>query len=483
MALLVGLAFQGTRGLKETSETRYAECAREMIVSGNWMEPSLEFLPHWTKPPAAYWFTAAGMQVFGVNAWGARLPGVVALLIATWCVGALGRRLWGERVGLVAGMAFALGFPVFGAYVVTTDIYLTAAEALAGAAFVFAATEADERKRRRFTYAMWAGWGLGFLIKGPPALLPLLAMIPWNFLQPRARRVPLGHPLGLLCFAAVALPWYLVMLYRHPDLLDYYIGTEIVARVASKAGHNSEWYKVLEIYGPVLLGACGAFGVWALVVAFGRGGWRRAAQWRALWRARDARLLLVGWVVLPLIVFCLSRSKLHLYVLPLVVPLALIVGRVLANRVSWRAFRNVTMASILVFVAIKGVAGHLTSRRDMAALSAEIRAELATRPPGTPIVFWDEATNHGVTFYLGLGRDAVPERIAIGPKGKFETWTPAEFRERVAAGLYPRGAVLVVSERKRARFDEEMQGVAAVEVRRGRYWHLLGIAPATRGGS
>jgi 4-amino-4-deoxy-L-arabinose transferase len=476
VALLVGVAFQGTRGLTETSETRYAECAREMLVSGNWLEPQIEFLPHWTKPPVAYWCMAAGMKIFGVNTWGARLPGVLALLVATWGVGAMGRRLWGARAGFAAGVVFALGFPLFGAYIVTTDIYLTAAETLAGAAFVFAAMETDPARRRGFTAAMWAAWGAGFLIKGPPALLPLLAMIPWNLLQPRVRRVPLGHPLGLLCFAAVALPWYLVMLHRHPNLLDYYVGTEIVGRVSTDMGHNRAWYKAIEIYAPALLGACGAFGLWAAVVAFARAGWSRGARWRGLWASRDARLLLVGWVVLPMIVFCLSRSKLHLYVLPLVAPLALIAGRLLANHVSWRAFRNVAIASALVFVAIKGVAGHLSSRRDMAALSAEIRNELPLLPAGAPIVLWDEATIHGVTFYLELGREALPERIATGAKAKFETWTPAEFAERVRAGRYEHGALLVADVRKRAELEKALPGLPIAGERGGRYWLFLRLA-------
>ncbi|MFT3831648.1 MAG: glycosyltransferase family 39 protein [Opitutaceae bacterium] len=476
LALLVGIAFHGTRGLTETSETRYAECAREMLVTGDWLEPQLEFLPHWTKPPVAYWCMAAGMKIFGVNAWGARLPGVLALLVATWTVTAMGRRLWGARAGFAGGAAFALGFPVFGAWVVTTDIYLTAAETLAGAAFLLAATEADASKRLRFVGAMWAAWGLAFLIKGPPALLPLLAIIPWNLLQLRARRVPLAHPLGLLCFAAMALPWYIAMLVRHPNLLDYYIGTEIVGRVSTDMGHNRAWYKAIEIYAPALLGACGAFGLWAANVALTRGGWARTERWRELWRVRDARLLLVAWVVLPMIVFCLSRSKLHLYVLPLVAPLALIVGRVLAARVSWRAFRNVALGSALVFVAIKGVAGHLSSRRDMAALSAEIRADLAALPAGIPIVFWDEPTIHGVTFYLGLDRDTLPERIANDEKAKFETWTPTEFAARVRAGSYERGALLVTDPRKRAELAKAMPGLPIAAERSGRYWALLRLA-------
>ncbi len=436
---------------------------------------------HWTKPPAAYWCIAAGMKVFGANTWGARLPGVLALLVATWGVGAMGRRLWGEREGLAAGVAFALGFPAFGAYVVTTDIYLTAAEALAATAFVFAATEPDAGRRRWLAGAMWAAWGLGFLIKGPPALLPLLAIIPWNLMQPRERRVPLGHPLGLVCFAAVALPWYLIMLHRHPDLLQYYVGTEIVGRVSTNLGHNRAWYKAIEIYAPAMVGACGAFGLWAMWLALARGGWARAARWAGLWRARDVRLLLVGWVVLPLIVFCLSRSKLHLYILPLVVPLALVAGRVLANRASWRALRNVTIGSVIALVAIKGVLGQLPSRRDMAALGAAVRIERAELPVGVPIVLWDEAVNHGVTFYLGLGREQLPERIAEGEKGKFEHWTPEEFLARYDRVEYPQGAVLVVDRRKAgsARFAALRTALALTESPAStKHWSLLRLPPA-----
>lgn len=54
-ALIAALIFHGTRGLYETTEGRYAECAREMAQSGSWLEPTLNNAPHWTKPPVTYW--------------------------------------------------------------------------------------------------------------------------------------------------------------------------------------------------------------------------------------------------------------------------------------------------------------------------------------------------------------------------------------------------------------------------------------------
>lgn len=475
VALLVGAAFQGSRGLMETSETRYAECAREMVATGNWLEPSLGFQPHWTKPPVAYWCIAVGLELFGVNAWGVRLPGVLALMLATWAVTLAGRRIWGETAGLAAGLAFGVGlFPLAGAYTVTTDIFLTAAAAWAAVAFLFAATEADPVRRRRFVVAMWAAWGLGFMIKGPPALLPMLAFIPWNLAQPRNRRVPLGDWRGLLAFVAVASPWYVAMWVRHPDLLEYYVGTEIVARVASDLGHNRAWYKAFREFGPVLVLALGVPGLWALKLSLGKGGWGGAARWRELWKSCDLRLLMVGWVVVPLVVFTLARSKLPFYVLPLTVPLALLAGKVLAARADWVALRRILVGTVLFLVVSKAVVAHVPDRKDMAALSQEIRAELDQMPLGARIVLWDEPVNHGISFYLqSPTREALCERIAEGEKGKFESWTVAEFRQHLSEGGYPRGALLVVGARQRAAFELALPQLPVVTEKRGRFWHLL----------
>lgn len=477
-ALVVGAAFQGSRGLMETSETRYAECAREMVATGDWMEPGLEFQPHRTKPPVAYWCMAAGMKLFGVNAWGARLPGVAALLLATFAVGLAGRRIWGETAGFAAALVFSVGLlPFVAAYTVTTDIYLTAAEALAAAAFLFAATEPDPLRRRRYAVAMWAAWGLGFVIKGPPALLPMLAFIPWNLLQPRERRVPLGDWRGLLAFVAVAAPWYVAMRLRHPDLLSYYVNVEIVGRVSSDMGHNRAWYKAFREFGPALVLALGLPGLWALKLALHEGGWLRAARWRGLWAGRDLRLLAVAWVVVPMIVFTLSRSKLPLYVVPLVMPLALIAGKVLAERASWRLLRRIVLGTVVVLVVAKAAAPHFPSRQNQAPLAASIQAELATLPAGTPVVLWDEAVNHGISFYLESTRETLCERIAVGEKGKFEQWSVAEFRARYAAGAYPQGALIVVGFKKRPAFDAALPQLPLAGERRERFWHLLRLAP------
>ncbi|MCX5759207.1 MAG: UDP phosphate-alpha-4-amino-4-deoxy-L-arabinose arabinosyl transferase, partial [Candidatus Hydrogenedentes bacterium] len=64
LACVVGFAFQGSHGLLESTEGRYAEAAREMLETGNWLVPQLDYHPHWTKPPLAYWAIIGGMMAF-----------------------------------------------------------------------------------------------------------------------------------------------------------------------------------------------------------------------------------------------------------------------------------------------------------------------------------------------------------------------------------------------------------------------------------
>ena len=79
--LLLFLGLLGTRSLNEPDEGRYAEIAREMVETGNWLVPHIWYVPHLDKPPFTYWAVAASLSVFGVNEWAARLPLALILLV------------------------------------------------------------------------------------------------------------------------------------------------------------------------------------------------------------------------------------------------------------------------------------------------------------------------------------------------------------------------------------------------------------------
>ena len=70
---LIWFANLDYRRLVHPDEGRYAEIAREMVVSGDWVTPRLNGIKYFEKPPLQYWLTAAAYEAFGIHEWTARL--------------------------------------------------------------------------------------------------------------------------------------------------------------------------------------------------------------------------------------------------------------------------------------------------------------------------------------------------------------------------------------------------------------------------
>ena len=101
ITLGIGFCFQGTRGLYETSEGRYAECAREMLETGHYLEPQLGYQPHLNKPPLTYWAIMGNLKLLGNNEWAVRLYNAVAFALTVLVVTNLGSVLWNRKCGLI----------------------------------------------------------------------------------------------------------------------------------------------------------------------------------------------------------------------------------------------------------------------------------------------------------------------------------------------------------------------------------------------
>src|SRR5690606_39194427 len=109
---------------------------------------------------------------------------------------------------------------------------------------------------------MWAGFGLAFLTKGPPGLLPLLAVFAFDALTPATQADGSRRPRALqwwgpLLLLAVALPWYLAVVLRTPGLLDYFLGAEVVDWRS-----RSTCASVLAVPAPVVRRCCTARAGW-----------------------------------------------------------------------------------------------------------------------------------------------------------------------------------------------------------------------------
>ena len=406
LALVLALLLPGVRGIWDHDEGRYTNVALHMLDSGNWLEPHRsEEVGHWTKPPLVYWAIATSVATFGRNAWAARLPSSLSYLLCVWLAFRMARRLapGSERM---AGLAFAIMLLPFGAaQLITADYVLAACEALAMWGFV-EARFGNQRHERRWLALMWAGFGLAFLAKGPPGLLPLLAVFVFDALTPATRvdgtrRLRAMQWWGLLLFAVIALPWFVVVVLRNPGLLAYFLGAEVVGRVASNDfNRHGQWYGWLEIYAPTLL--LGTIPWWRQLWRWLRSLPARASAWRTpVGRDADrAGLLLALWVLLPLLVFCLARSRLPLYILPLFVPLAVVVARQrLSDRQGLPPLRMVLPWAALL-LALELATALWPTHKDGAAWERAI----AERAPGpvSQVLIVDDMARYSLNMQLGV---------------------------------------------------------------------------------
>lgn len=412
LAVVLAFAFLGLRGIWDPDEGRYTNVAMHMLDSGDWLTPHRSSeVGHWTKPPLTYWAIAGSVAAFGRNAWAARLPSALAFLLCAWLAWRIARRIAPGAEDATA-LAFATMALSFGAsQYITTDFLLAGFEALAVWAFVESRWSAPAQTRR-WLRGMWVAFALAFLTKGPPGLLPLAAMLAFDWLQPRGQRRPVLDVAGLALFLAIAAPWFILVTRANPGLIGYFIGDEVVNRVASdEFNRNGQWYGWLQVYAPTLL--LGTLPWTPSLLRWAGGlpmmvrGWCRDPQ-----RRIDERAWLFPtlWVLLPLLVFCLSRSRMPLYLLPLFPALALLAamqrrreGRGLPD---WRAIA----AWGALLLALKVAGASWSTHKDAAEWAKAIRA----RVPGPigEVYFVEDMARYGL--HLELGSEV--EKLSLLPE-------------------------------------------------------------------
>lgn len=404
LSIVIGLAFQGSRGLYESTEGRYAECAVETMASGNFLEPMLNQAHHWTKPPLAYYPIAAGIKLLGKNAWGARIFQALFYVLTVCLVFVAGRELWDPERGAYAALIYATSpFTIGAANTVSTDNLLVFFQCLTVALFWLAM----RRRRSSLILGMWIALGLAFLTKGPVGLFPLAGIIPAylvlkNGLSTAPKLFTAG---GVAGFLVVGLGWYTLEIARHPELFENWLMHETLGRLTSNEyNRNAEFHKLFTLYLPILLFGTGP---WLFLLFYKNSpfadAWKSVKEWR-LWPMDGPWLYALSGFFVPLIVLTLSHSRLPLYLLPLFVPLSLGMGALLAKLVAdeklgTRTVRVTACCLAVLFVALKGGAAHYPSRKDMAQLSKGLGPVLAAHPD-RPLVLVNGEPLNGLEFYL-----------------------------------------------------------------------------------
>jgi 4-amino-4-deoxy-L-arabinose transferase len=258
--------------------------------------------------------------------------------------------------------------------------------------------------------AMWSGFSLAFLTKGPPGLLPFIAFFAFCVLTRGWRAASrLFPPAGIFLFALIGLSWYLAVIIADPQRLTYFVGHEFFERLfTSVHGRNSEWYGFLKVYLPVfLVGTCPwLFFVWPSA-------WRSLAHlrlgttWQQMREKDPSRLLLVLWILVPMCVFIIARSRLPLYPLPLFVPLSLLISRALSHRLSRLKMAKVLGITVVGLLAVKCSLGLIPIRKDVRPLAAFVHGQVPE--PIDEVIVVNRKNLYGLSLYLG----ADIEHVAI----------------------------------------------------------------------
>jgi len=404
---VVWFAALDVRKLQHPDEGRYAEIAREMVVTGDWVTPRLDGVKYFEKPPLQYWLTAAAFSVFGFDEWSARLAPAVGTILGLLAIGYAGARIASPAVGAYAALAFGgMLWPIGIGHIVTLDALLTASLAAALAAFLIAQASVDDaRAERRFMLLAWAAIALGTLVKGPIAIaipggaLALYSLATGDFAV--WRRLHLTS--GLVVLVALSAPWFIAVSRENPEFARFFFVHEHIDRFLTSEHRRTGpiWYFV-----PLLLAG--------LIPWTGIFLWNARSTWRDAPRTDRGfswSRFCLAWVVFVFCFFSVSGSKLPSYILPLFPAAALCIGWQI-ERLSQPILYRWTLVAVLP--AVVALVGLLIGYDPLAHRLANARTPLAVYLQFGPwlIAALAVATAGGIAALLAFARDSNARRSA-----------------------------------------------------------------------
>ncbi len=414
--------------LMDTTEARYGEMARKMVESRDWLVPLHDYgVPYLAKPPLAFWFSAAGIALFGPGELGPR----ILILIATaafavafyFCV----RRWVGSVATLTALLVMATSLLFFvAAAAVMTDMLLTIAVSVALGAF----WERYRGGSGRAELALYVALGLGLLIKGPlAAVLALGPIALWALAFGRVGQVwqRFAWLRGGLLALAIAAPWYIAAELRNPGFLNYFIIGEHIQRFLVP-GWTGDMYGRAHnvprggIWLFLLLGAL----PWSLIAI----PWLIRVRVRVRERWRERRELVAFWLIgalVPLLLFTFAGNIIFPYALPALPPLALVLAALVSSDDA-RALPRLAATALAMTIVVTAAAWLAGAYMESHSQRAVMRA-VAARVPNTttPVYYW--RTRFFSADYYGQGRvrtveDAAPLARELAARHEFTLVVP-----------------------------------------------------------
>lgn len=355
LTFFCGLGFPA---ITDSDEGFYAEGAREMIESEDWLTPRFNYTNRFEKPILYYWLAAISYKAFGISEFSARLPSALSGLALAFLSVFIGSHLFNRRIGLIAGTIAATSF----------GIILVGRQALPDLPLAFfislttwsafrtwlvseqRAPREKSHPRELLFWSIVCGFsaGAGFLMKGPVALvLPILILGPFiahRLFLTRAS-IQLGRDLRLLfssasVFLFVATPWFYLMVNEHGfGYLERFFLAENLNRFFTDQYNVPRpwWY-----YLPIIFGGLLPWSLFSLC-------WLRDLFQKN--RPGTDTLFLIWWATTPLVFFSFSGGQQPRYVLPVIIPLTLLLAKTAHQKIQSINNNRSTLFSLATILA------------------------------------------------------------------------------------------------------------------------------------
>ena len=324
LVLLYSLLWFGTlnyRHLIPSDEGRYAEMAREMLVTGDWITPRYNGYKYFEKPPLQIWATAAAFQAFGIGDWQARLWTALTGFLTILCIGFTGARIYNARAGWLGALVLASSpMWVIAGHFNSLDMGLSAFLVAALCSLLFAQSSENKTLSRNWMWACWACMALATLSKGvigiaiPAMVFVVYSISAWDWkIWKRLYLIS-----GIALYLAITAPWFALVARRNPEFLEFFFIHEHLQRFTQD--DHSRTGPIYYFIPLLLIG----FLPWIAQIPSSI-----AQAWRERRGYFSPSWLLVCWFLVILGFFSISHSKLPGYIIPIFPALAMLVGNCL----------------------------------------------------------------------------------------------------------------------------------------------------------
>lgn len=316
----------GHLSLWDPDEPRYAETAKQMVKTGDWLVPRFNGKERFDKPILFYWLIALAYKAFGISEFAARFWSAFFGLIGVIIVYLMGREMFSPRAGFLAGLVLATNIQYIAvSRLAITDMTLTFFLELTFFSFWFGYRSKNRFKKNMFYLIFYISAALATLTKGPVAIIFSGFIILLFLILVKDLRVLKEMQVfwGVIVFAFIAFPWYILIIQKYGrQYIDYFFLKHNIARFAT---YNLKHPGPFVYYLPIIL--VGLF-PWSAFLFSGT--WCLGTNKFNLVNEQKKQIVfLFIWFFAIFLFFSMAKAKLPTYIMSLYFPAALLLGKFL----------------------------------------------------------------------------------------------------------------------------------------------------------